>query len=120
MRKGREVRVPWSELAALVRWMPSLREHMDELPEDARKVFEFVYLEPRPEGMAVCRGVWACHWLWWTDKQALRMGLMCADCGTDLRAEGSAYRIADAEGRKRMYCGGCCNHGLDALDALAG
>jgi hypothetical protein len=120
MRKGREARIAWAELATLVHWMPSLRERMEEIPEDAHTVFEFPFFEPRSESMAVCMGVFAARWPWWTEKQARRMGLMCTDCGCDLRAEDRvAYRIANAEGRKRLYCGDCCNDGLDALEALA-
>jgi hypothetical protein len=121
MRKGREVRVSWSELATLVNWMPSLKERMEGLPEDARTVFEFPFFEPRPEAMVWRQGVFASRWPWWTEKQAQRMGLMCADCGCDLRAGGrGVYRLANAEGRKRLHCGDCCNDGLDALEALAG
>ncbi|WP_309032583.1 hypothetical protein [Streptomyces alfalfae] len=119
MRKGREVRVSWSELATLVNWMPSLKERMEGLPEDASTVFEFPFFEPRPEGMAVCQGAFASRWPWWTEKQARRMGLFCVDCDCDLRAEDRvAYLIANAEGRKRLHCGDCCNDGLDALEAL--
>ncbi|MFD7232120.1 hypothetical protein [Streptomyces sp. NPDC059881] len=120
-RKGREVRIAWPELATLVHWMPSLKERMEELPEDANTHFEFLYVEPRPEGMAICPAMHASRWPWWTEKQARKMGLMCADCGCDLRPnDRTAYRIADSEGRRRLYCGTCCSDGVDALAALTG
>ncbi|MEV7690669.1 hypothetical protein [Streptomyces bungoensis] len=120
LRKGREVRVSWSELVTLVHWMPSLRERMEQITEDTPKVFEFFYWEPRPEGMALCTGVFAAQWRWWTEKQARRMGLMCADCGADLREPGrNAYRLLGEDGRYRFHCGDCCNQGLDVLEALS-
>lgn len=120
VRQGREVRVAWSELATLIHWTPALKKKMDGLREDCPTVHEFVCYQPGPKGMSICTLNYAALWPWWTVKQATRMGLMCATCGWDLRtrtedADRLAYRIPDADGRHRFYCGGCCDHGLDHL-----
>ncbi|MFD4144197.1 hypothetical protein [Streptomyces sp. NPDC058572] len=119
VRRGREVRVAWNELATLVHWTQALKDKMASLPEDGPRTFEFVYFRPGPQGMAICLANFAAFWPWWTTKQATWMGLLCAKCRWDLRNHDGddrlAYRLPDSYGRHHLYCGACSNHGLDHL-----
>ncbi len=106
MRRGEEIRVARGDLTHLVRWMPALRESIDQLAEDAPG-FGFAIVEPRGEHVAVLQLALAADWPYWTAKQAEKAGLMCAECGFDLPA------------RRRLVCGTCCNEGLDAPEQAA-
>lgn len=123
VHKGQEVRVAFPELPQLVRWLPSLRQPIDELPVDMPG-FTFVYCEPRATGMEMMLlSSFAAEWPTWTDRQAYAMGLMCARCGFDLRTRGDgkrlAYNIPEQAGRRRLMCGECCNDGLTELERLS-
>lgn len=124
VRRGREIRVVWDDLPALTRWMPSLAKAMEDVPEDALDGKGFAFFEPQPGGMAVLRAAFAADFPWWTAKQAARMGLLCSVCGWDLRQRGpegrAGYRILGEDGRRRMFCGPCCNNGCDALERWNG
>ncbi|MGW3200061.1 hypothetical protein ACWDBD_36950 [Streptomyces sp. NPDC001118] len=122
-RRGEEVRIARKDLTHLVRWMPSLQTYVDQTPEDAPG-WGFVVFHPRPEGMAVVPLPFAADWPRWTGKQAAAMGLMCADCGYDLRKvddDHAPYNIPLPEmpKKRRLVCGSCCNDGLDELERLA-
>lgn len=121
-RRGEEVRIATQDLAHLVRWMPSLQEHLDELPQDAPG-FAFVYFEPRAEGMAMMTlSAFAAEWPSWTDKQAAAMGLTCDECGYDLRSRQEdrlPYNIPAPPQKRRLVCGRCCNDGTDEMERLA-
>ncbi|MFJ6656049.1 hypothetical protein ACIQNG_06745 [Streptomyces sp. NPDC091377] len=121
-RKGYEV------LPSLEVWMPSLKERRTPMPEDAPG-WGFVYFQPSPGQMGLCiRTNMAAAWPWWSEKQAARMGLLCAECGWDLRKNDGdddhvAYNIPRRPGGWRLLCGACCNHGEDVMgpdDAPAG
>lgn len=121
--KGQEVRVAFTELPHLVRWVPSLQQPIDELPVDTPG-FTFVYCEPRVSGMEMMLlSSLAAEWPVWTDRQAEAMGLMCAKCGFDLRTRGNrqrlAYNIPAQAGWRRLMCGACCNDGLTELERLS-
>jgi hypothetical protein len=124
-RRGREVRIARTDLSGLYPWMPSLQKRVEEVPQDS-PFPKFVVFIAAGEGMQIGTLALASLWPWWTPKAAERMGLTCADCGWDLRQDEDerrgAYRIPDrpAPGRViTLYCGDCCDHGLDALDRLA-
>ncbi|MEV0124345.1 hypothetical protein AB0I16_22920 [Streptomyces sp. NPDC050703] len=121
-RKGQEVRVPFPELASLVRWVPLLQQLLDELPADSPG-FTFAYCQTRPTGPVMMNlSSLAAEWPAWTVRQAELMGLLCARCGFDLRTRGATQRLAyDADGaplRPRLVCGVCCGDGQAALDGL--
>ncbi|GAA3311826.1 hypothetical protein [Streptomyces cinereospinus] len=67
----------------------------------------------------------AADWPVWSKAQARRSRLLCAECDWDLRLRDDEdrlpYNIPDPEkpNKIRLVCGRCCNHGLDALEALA-
>ncbi|MYY85673.1 MULTISPECIES: hypothetical protein [unclassified Streptomyces] len=118
-RKGQEVRVPFPDLDRLVRWMPQLRQQIDEIP-DAHFGFPFPYCEARPTGMVMkLLPSLAAEWPTWTAEQAAAMGLLCARCGFDLRTRGVEQRLAHdiggEPGRPRLECGPCRGDGLSAL-----
>ncbi|MFF3991486.1 hypothetical protein ACFY0B_43955 [Streptomyces sp. NPDC001797] len=118
-RRGEEVRIDREDLTYLVRWMPSLQTHIDQTPEDAPG-WAFIMFEPRPESMAIIHLALAADWPRWTDKQAAAMGLMCADCGYDLRNvddDHCPYNIPLPEQpkKRRLVCGSCCSNGADVL-----
>lgn len=121
-RRGEEVRIATQDLAHLVRWMPSLQEHLDELPQDAPG-FEFVYFEPRAGEMAMKTiSGFAAEWPSWTDKQAAAMGLTCDECGHDLRSQQQdrlPYNLPVPPRKRRFVCGRCCHDGIDEMDRLA-
>ncbi|MDX2814242.1 hypothetical protein PV410_17015 [Streptomyces sp. PA03-5A] len=125
-RQGEEVRVATADLRHLVRRMPSFQKWIDQVPDDAPG-FEFVYCQPRADGMTfVAVSAYAADWPAWTVKQAGPMGLLCAECGHDLRSRGDGSRLPfnipapKQPKRRRLVCGVCCNHGLDELNRLAG
>jgi hypothetical protein len=118
-RRGEEVRIARGDLTHLVRWMPSLQTYIDQTPEDAPGWW-FMVFEPRPEAMAIVQLAFAADWPRWTDKQAAAMGLMCSDCGWDLRNvddDHCPYNIPlpETPKKRRLVCGSCCNDGLDTL-----
>lgn len=121
LRKGEEVRVVRDDLPHLVRWMPSLGTSIEQLPEDCEG-WAYGFLEPRADGMAAMGFALAADWPLWSDKQARRARLMCAQCDTDLRRHDVVpYNIPDPQRpqRIRLLCGNCCNDGLDELERLA-
>lgn len=120
--EGQEVRIASTRLPRLVRWVPSLRQPIDELPADAPG-FTFAYFEPKIDGLAM-RTVssFAAEWPSWTLRQAAAMGLLCARCSFDLRTPGPgrrpAYNIPAEPERLRLLCGTCCGDGLAELERL--
>ncbi|MFJ1636527.1 MULTISPECIES: hypothetical protein [unclassified Streptomyces] len=127
-RTGYEVRIATKDLPSPEVWMPSLKERRTPMPEDAPG-WGFVYFQPSPGQMGLCiRTNMAAAWPWWSEKQAARMGLLCAECGWDLRKNDGdddhvAYNIPRRPGGWRLLCGACCNHGKDVMgpdDAPAG
>lgn len=125
IRRGEEVRIANSDVQYLVRWMPSLQKSIDRLPPDA-PTFAFVYFEPQADSMLIMKtSGFAAEWPNWSDKQATAMGLMCAECGFDLRRTDADQRAAFnipalvAPRRRRLVCGQCCNDGLDQMERLA-
>lgn len=122
-RRGEEVRIDREDLPHLVRWMPSLQAHIDQTPEDAPG-WSFLFFEPRPDGMAIIHLALAADWPRWTEKQAAAVGLMCAECGWDLRNmddEHCPYNIQlpGSPEKRRLVCGSCCNDGVEELERLA-
>lgn len=68
----------------------------------------FVMFEPRPEGMAIVQLAFAADWPRWTDKQAAAMGLLCAECGYDIRKSGRHRSAEESLGQcsaERSSCG---------------
>ncbi|WP_412075635.1 hypothetical protein ACLF6K_06950 [Streptomyces xanthophaeus] len=124
VRCGEEVRIATKDLGRLVRLMPSLQRHLDQIPADAWG-FSFIYFKPRAEGMTtMLLSAFACEWPHRTEQQASAMGLMCAQCGYDLRRrqdDRAPYNIPlpAQPTRRRLLCGQCCNNGLEHLAALA-
>jgi hypothetical protein len=124
-RRGEEIRIAREDLKHMVRWMPSLQEALDRLQADAPGV-DLVFFEPNDKGMAVMKtSALAAGWQRWTVKQATAMGLMCAECGLDLRQHSGdddyqPYNIPRPgwPGLLRLVCGRCCNHGLDEMERL--
>ncbi|WP_432020255.1 hypothetical protein, partial [Streptomyces sp. 1222.5] len=111
-RRGEEVRIARQDLTHLVRWMPSLQAYIDQTPEDAPG-WGFIVFEPRPEGVSIVQLAFAADWPRWTEKQAAAMGLLCADCGYDLRnvdEDRLPYNIPLPEKpkKRRLVCGTCC------------
>ncbi|MDQ0757446.1 hypothetical protein [Streptomyces canus] len=123
-RRGEEVRVAKNDLKHLVRWMPSLETYIDQITGDCPG-FGFTIFEPRAEGMAVMQLALAADWPRWTNKQAGAMGLMCAQCGYDLRERHNEDRmpynipLAKQPKKRRLVCGQCCNDGVDKVKRLA-
>ncbi|MFD9280249.1 hypothetical protein ACFWD7_23590 [Streptomyces mirabilis] len=124
LRRGEEVRIARKDLTHLVRWMPSLKAVIEQIP-DGHPGFRFVIFQPQPEGMVTRWLALAADWPSWTAKQARASRLMCAECDYDLRQrddeERLPYNIPLPEKPKklRLLCGRCCNDGLDELDRLA-
>jgi hypothetical protein len=120
-RKGYEVRIAAKDLPSLEAWMPSLKNR-PELPEGTPG-WGFPFFQPEPGRMLVgLRTSMAAAWPWWTEQQAGRMGLLCAECGHDLRKPDDesrlAYNIPTKPGGWRLVCGTCCNHGDDVMNGL--
>ncbi|MGY3064462.1 hypothetical protein ACVWZD_008784 [Streptomyces sp. TE3672] len=121
-RKGHEVRIAAKDLPSLEVWMPALKGYRAKLPEDAPG-WGFMYFQPAPGKMLIgVRTSMAAAWPWWTQKQAGRMGLLCAECGWDLRRsddEGRLpYNIPARPRGWRLVCGECCNNGIDVVDQV--
>jgi hypothetical protein len=125
MRRGEEVRIARKDLTRLVRWMPSLKKSIGDTPEDCPG-WSFMFFQPKAEGMAMMGLPLAADWPAWTEAQVRRSRLLCVQCDCDLRQRDDEdrlpYNIPDAEkpNKIRLVCGRCCNHGLDAMKALAG
>lgn len=122
-REGQEVRVTSTHLPQLVRWVPSLRHPINELPTDAPG-FTFAYFEPQKDGVAMREvSSFAAEWPSWTLRQAAAMGLLCARCSFDLRTPGPgrrpAYNIQAEPERLRLMCGTCYGDGPAELERLA-
>ncbi|MFD9061145.1 hypothetical protein ACFVZ3_06445 [Kitasatospora purpeofusca] len=118
-RKGYEVRIATKDLPSLEVWMPSLKDR-PPMPEDAPG-WAFMYFLPKPGRMEVCFHTrFAAAWPWWTEKQAGRMGLLCAECGYDLRKQDDEtrlpYNVPTRPGGFRLVCGVCCDDGNDVID----
>ncbi|MFJ8494966.1 hypothetical protein ACIRBZ_42535 [Streptomyces sp. NPDC094038] len=124
LRRGEEVRIATKDLIHLVRWMPSLKKSIDGLPGDCPG-WNFLFFKPKAEGMVLMGLALAADWPVWSEAQARRSRLLCAECDWDLRLRDDEdrlpYNIPDPErpNKIRLVCGRCCNHGLDALEALA-
>ncbi|MET8289877.1 hypothetical protein ABZV80_32315 [Streptomyces sp. NPDC005132] len=121
-RRGEEVRVDREDLAHLVRWMPSLQQHIDQTQD--LPGWGFVMFEPRRDEVAIVHLALSADWPRWSAKQAATMGLMCANCGHDLLKvdeDRSPYNIPllETPKKRRLVCGTCCNDGLEELDRLA-
>ena len=125
MRRGEEVRIARKHLPHLVRWMPSLKKSISDLPEDCPG-WPFMFFQPKAEGMAMMRFALAADWPVWTEAQARRSRLLCAQCDCDLRKRDAEDRLPynipapEKPNKIRLVCGRCCNHGLDQTEALAG
>ncbi|MEU6562645.1 hypothetical protein [Nocardia nova] len=87
-------------------------------PSDVPKL---VYLQPQVGGLAVVRCSLPAAWL-----EPGHHMLTCAACSADLRPgavdERSRFNIPDPRTprRMRLYCGSCCNDGLDEIARLGG
>ncbi|MCX4538331.1 hypothetical protein [Streptomyces sp. NBC_01669] len=124
MRYGEEVRIAGKDLMHLVRWMPSLKESIEQIPDDLPG-FGFPVFHPRAEGVAVRGLALAADWPAWTVKQARRARLMCAECDYDLRQRVDEDRapfvipLPEKPNWLRLVCGRCCNNGRDEVERLA-
>ncbi|MBL1102461.1 hypothetical protein [Streptomyces coffeae] len=124
MRRGEEVRIARKDVIHLVRWMPSLKESIDDIPEDGPG-WAFRLFQPRAEGMAICNLALSADWPTWSKKQARAAGLVCAECDYDLRQfkdeERLPYdiRLPERPKKRRLLCGQCCEHGLKEMERLA-
>ncbi|MEU5307050.1 hypothetical protein ACH4YO_42340 [Streptomyces noursei] len=120
--KGYEVRITNTALPALEVWMPSLKQARAQLPMDAPG-WGFPYFQPQPGKTLICvRSSLAASWPWWTEKQAERMGLLCAQCRYDLRRGDDEsrmpYNIATKPGGWQLVCGVCCDDGIHVMGSL--
>lgn len=124
LRRGEEVRIGRKDLTHLVRWMPSLKESVDNIPDDCPG-WGFTIFQPKAEGIAVTGFALAADWPVWTEKQARAARLMCAVCDYDLRQRNDEDRLPyciplpEKPNRLRLVCGRCCNHGRDEVQRLA-
>ncbi|MGW2706886.1 hypothetical protein [Streptomyces sp. NPDC001340] len=124
LRRGEEVRILRKDLTHLVRWMPSLKESIGDIPEDGPG-WSFTMFRPRAEGMAIVGFALAADWPGWTKKQARAGRLVCAECDYDLRQRDDEERLPyniplpEKPNKLRLLCGQCCNHGLDEMERLA-
>ncbi|MFE1190124.1 hypothetical protein [[Kitasatospora] papulosa] len=123
LRRGEEVRIARKDLMHLVRWMPSLKKSVEQIPEDCPG-WSFTMFQPRAEGMAVMGIALAADWPAWSEKQARAARLLCAECDYDLRQRDQErlpyYMPAPEKPNKlRLVCGQCCNDGLDEMERLA-
>lgn len=124
MRRGEEVRIARGDLTHLVRWVPSLKETIGDIPEDCPG-WAFHLFQPRVEGMAIARLALAADWPAWTKKQARAAGLVCAECDYDLRDTKDETRLPydiplpERPKARRLVCGQCCEHGVDEMERLA-
>lgn len=77
LRRGEEVRIARNDLTHLVRWMPSLKEPIGDIPEDCPG-WDFRLFQPRAEGMAILALALSADWPMWSKKQArnARQGFM--------------------------------------------
>lgn len=123
LRRGEEVRVARKDLMHLVRWMPSLTQSVEQIPEDCPG-WGFTMFQPRAEGMAVMGIALAADWPAWSERQARSARLLCAECDYDLRRRDEdrlPYYIPSQEkpNKLRLVCGQCCNDGMDEMGRLA-
>ncbi|MFC9803312.1 hypothetical protein ACFWGE_21465 [Streptomyces bacillaris] len=124
MREGEEVRIMREDLGHLVPWMPSLKQVIADIREDAPH-WDFTIFQPQADGMAIAIMRLSAEWPAWSMKQARAARLVCAECDYDLRnkAEDRApfdIRLPAQPGRRRLVCGKCCNDGIDEMERLAG
>lgn len=124
LRKGEEVRILREDLAHLVPWMPSLKQTVADIPEDAPG-WHFTLVQPRAEGMAIMKLALSAEWPAWSKKQARAAGLVCAECDYDLREFKDKtrlpfdVRLPERPKTRRLVCGQCCNDGADEMERLA-
>lgn len=124
LRRGEEVRITRSDLTHLVRWMPSLRQSIDNIPDDCPG-WDFTVFQPTAQGMAVVGLSLAADWPYWSETQARAARLLCAECDYDLRRRDDEdhlpYNIPLPEkpNKVRLLCGRCCNDGLTEMERLA-
>ncbi|WP_369228560.1 hypothetical protein AB5J52_48835 (plasmid) [Streptomyces sp. R39] len=124
LRRGEEVRIARKDLTHLVRWMPSLKESTDNIPDDCPG-WGFTIFQPKAEGIAATGFALAADWPVWTEKQARAAHLLCAVCDYDLRQRNDEDRLPyyiplpEKPNRLRLVCGRCCNHGRDEMQRLA-
>lgn len=124
LRRGEEVRVVRSDLTHLVRWMPSLQEAVNDIPEECPG-WGFPMCQPRADGMQPGTLALSADWPRWSKKQARAAGLVCAECDWDLRRITDELRLAvdvrlpDRPKKRRLVCAQCCDYGLDEIERLA-
>ena len=112
LRRGEEVRIAKKDLPHLVRWMPSLKESIDQITDDW-PAFAFHIMQPRGGGVVLKTLALSADWPYWTVQQARSAGLLCAECDYDLRQrddkDRQPYNIPRPErpGRVRLVCGRC-------------
>lgn len=85
----------------------------------------FAYYEPQPHGMAIIRATPPAGWEKLPYQQIASIGILtCTTCRCDLRPNAkprqAAFNIPDPDfpHMKRLYCGPCCNMGVDELYRL--
>ncbi|MFH8224865.1 hypothetical protein ACH4C2_37900 [Streptomyces sp. NPDC018057] len=76
LRRGEEVRILRKDLGHLVRWMPSLKETIGDIPDDAPR-WIFPIFQPGPQGMVMCALALSAEWPSWSRKQARAARLVC-------------------------------------------
>ena len=112
MRRGEEVRIRRSDLAHLLRWLPSLEEPITSIPDDCPG-WAFAAFQPRAGGMATVNLALSADWPNWSTKQARAAGLLCAECGYDLRDRKDEtrlpydIRLPEQPKALRLVCGQC-------------
>lgn len=124
MRRGEEVRVVHNDLTHLIRWMPSLKDTVGDIPDDCPG-WAFRLFQPRAEGMAILNMALSADWPAWSKKQARAAGLVCAECDYDLRDFKDEarlpydIRLPEQPNRRRLVCGQCCGDGDHEMERLA-
>ncbi len=85
----------------------------------------FVYYEPVAGAMAMKRWNPGKGWLDAPHEKFAWMGILtCASCRCDLRPNApdrrAAFNIPDDDSLgMRLYCGACCNDGIDEMERLS-
>lgn len=81
----------------------------------------FAYYEPATDGMAVKTHTAPPQWL-----EPGHTALACAGCGWNLRpganGDRARFNIPDPKTPEqlRLFCGPCCNNGIDEMERLTG
>jgi hypothetical protein len=101
--------------------VPNSEENSVNTVQSAESGQVFVFFQPVPGGMAVKRTTPPPQWF-----EAGHEKLRCAACGADLRPEAAdqrpAFNVPDPQipDRMRLFCGRCCNDGIDEMERLTG